>query len=122
MQTFQFADSTQDIETAVTEGKIAGMLGVAGCVCHKLYLTKHVIDSTVSGHQLGNSLGVLRQYHALGVRYIALVHECHNAFADSCEFNWAFPPHGGLRYDTTVFPHQDSFDCHPFQARFGEAS
>jgi membrane dipeptidase len=51
-----------------------------------------------SGHQLGNSIGVLRQYHALGVRYVTLTHSCHNAFADSCGLLEDIEPyHGGLR-------------------------
>ncbi|GAA6022653.1 hypothetical protein JCM11491_001153 [Sporobolomyces phaffii] len=36
------------------------------------------------GHQLGNSLGALRAYHALGVRYVTLTHACDNALGDSC--------------------------------------
>ncbi|KIK68933.1 hypothetical protein GYMLUDRAFT_34948 [Collybiopsis luxurians FD-317 M1] len=64
--TFQFALGSADIESAVLNGKIASLLGVEGA------------------HQLGNSIAVVRQYYALGVRYITLTHTCHNAFADSC--------------------------------------
>ncbi|KAI5118569.1 hypothetical protein M0805_005860 [Coniferiporia weirii] len=78
-ETFKLATSTSDIHAAIREGKIASLLGVEG------------------GHQLGNSLGVLRQYHALGVRYVTLTHGCHNAFADSGGILVAPPPlHGGL--------------------------
>ncbi|EPQ57639.1 hypothetical protein GLOTRDRAFT_38729 [Gloeophyllum trabeum ATCC 11539] len=77
--TFQLARSSQDIKDAITEGKIASLLGVEGA------------------HQLGNSIAVLRQYHELGVRYVTLTHMCHNAFADSCGFLEAPEPlHGGL--------------------------
>ncbi|KAG5646836.1 hypothetical protein DXG03_002213 [Asterophora parasitica] len=78
-ETFQFATGTDDIKSAIKNGKIASLLGVEG------------------GHQLGNSLAVLRQYHALGVRYVTLTHTCHNVFADSCGFlPGIIPRHGGL--------------------------
>ncbi len=49
------------------------------------------------GHQLGNSIQVLRTYYDLGVRYVTLTHACHNAFADSCGiFEDPKPYHGGL--------------------------
>ena len=77
--TFQLALTASDVETAIRSGKIASLLGVEG------------------GHQLGNSLAVLRQYQALGVRYVTLTHLCHNAFADSCGFNpGIIPLHHGL--------------------------
>ncbi|TFK25566.1 dipeptidase [Coprinopsis marcescibilis] len=77
--TFQLALTAKDIETAVLGKKIAGLIGIEG------------------GHQLGNSLAVLRQYHALGVRYVTLTHTCHNAFADSGGFLKPIPPlHDGL--------------------------
>ncbi|KAJ7232772.1 membrane dipeptidase-domain-containing protein [Mycena haematopus] len=76
---FQTALGSEDIRDAIKNGKIASMLGVEG------------------GHQLGNSIAVLRQYHALGVRYVTLTHVCHNAFADSCGFEpGMIPLHGGL--------------------------
>ena len=60
---------------------------------------------TQSAHQLGNSLGVLRQYHALGVRYVTLTHGCHNAFADSGGIIEAPEPlHNGLSY-VSLFNH-----------------
>ncbi|KAF8160895.1 membrane dipeptidase-domain-containing protein [Crassisporium funariophilum] len=77
--TFSLSLTAEDIETAIAGGKIASLLGVEG------------------GHQLGNSIAVLRQYHALGVRYVTLTHMCHNAFADSCGYYpGMIPLHGGL--------------------------
>ncbi|KAF8230218.1 hypothetical protein L208DRAFT_1283261 [Tricholoma matsutake] len=77
--TFQFALGSEDIKSAIINGKIASLLGVEG------------------GHQLGNSIAVLRQYHALGVRYVTLTHTCHNAFADSCGIlPGKVPLHDGL--------------------------
>ena len=40
---------------------------------------------------------MLRQYYALGVRYVTLTHMCHNAFADSGGYLEPLPPKwGGL--------------------------
>ncbi|KAJ6602203.1 renal dipeptidase family [Mycena sp. CBHHK59/15] len=78
-QVFRLALGSEGIKDAIGKGKIASLLGVEG------------------GHQLGNSLAVLRQYHALGVRYVTLTHTCHNAFADSCGMMpGMIPLHGGL--------------------------
>ncbi|KAG2015837.1 dipeptidase [Coprinopsis cinerea AmutBmut pab1-1] len=78
-RTFQLALSASDVEHAIIGKKIAGLIGVEGA------------------HQLGNSLSILRQYHALGVRYLTLTHTCHNAFADSCGFlPGIIPLHHGL--------------------------
>ena len=51
---FVFADSASDIRRAHASGKIAGLMGIEGA------------------HQIGNSLGVLRQYRRLGVRYMTV--------------------------------------------------
>ncbi|KAI6135833.1 membrane dipeptidase-domain-containing protein [Pisolithus thermaeus] len=78
-QTFQFAVSSADVKDSIFQKKIASLLGVEG------------------GHQLGNSIAVLRQYYDLGVRYVTLTHVCHNAFADSCGSLVMIPPlHLGL--------------------------
>ncbi|KAK2467854.1 hypothetical protein APHAL10511_000149 [Amanita phalloides] len=74
--TFQFVLASDDVKNAVVDGKIASILGVEG------------------GHQLGNSIAVLRQYYNLGVRYVTLTHTCHNAFADSS--GTLVPLHNGL--------------------------
>ncbi|CEL58131.1 dipeptidase 2 [Rhizoctonia solani AG-1 IB] len=77
--TFLLATSTVDIKEALRVGKVASLIGVEG------------------GHQLGNSLAVLRQYQALGARYLTLTHSCNNAFADSAGISTPVPPtHGGL--------------------------
>jgi len=77
--TFNLALGTEDIKQTITQGKIASLIGVEGA------------------HQLGNSISVLRQYYALGVRYVTLTHSCHNAFADSCGMLTQIPPlHYGL--------------------------
>ncbi|KAI0374916.1 hypothetical protein BV20DRAFT_961140 [Pilatotrama ljubarskyi] len=77
--TFSLALGSKDIKTAISRGKIASLLGIEG------------------GHQLGNSIQVLRQYHELGVRYVTLTHACHNVFADSCGIQPGLEPRwGGL--------------------------
>ncbi|KAH7920684.1 hypothetical protein BV22DRAFT_1122623 [Leucogyrophana mollusca] len=77
--TFSYAVSSDDVKLAISGGKIASLLGIEG------------------GHQIGNSIGALRQFYTLGVRYMTLTHICHNAFADSGGFLVPFEPlHGGL--------------------------
>ncbi|KAG6334054.1 hypothetical protein ID866_5042 [Astraeus odoratus] len=78
-ETFQYVVSSAGVKESIAQGKIASLLGVEG------------------GHQLGNSIAVLRQYYELGVRYVTLTHTCHNAFADSCGYLVTIPPlHYGL--------------------------
>lgn len=71
----QFAHTAADIRTAHKKGRIASLLGMEG------------------GHAIENSLGALRAYYDLGVRYMTLTHNVHLDWADSA----ALPPkHGGL--------------------------
>ncbi len=63
------------IERASAEGKIASMLGIEG------------------GHAIENSLGALRDYYRLGVRYMTLTHFNGNDWADSAT---EAARHGGL--------------------------
>jgi membrane dipeptidase len=73
--TFMFARTAADIRAAHKANKIASLLGMEG------------------GHAIENSLGALRAYYTLGVRYMTLTHNTHTDWADSA----AFPPtHGGL--------------------------
>ncbi|GMK60018.1 hypothetical protein CspeluHIS016_0902350 [Cutaneotrichosporon spelunceum] len=77
--TFEFVTTAQGARDAMDRGRIASFMGIEGA------------------HQLGNSLGVLRQYYRLGVRYATLTHSCNNAFADSGGYDT--PPNatwGGL--------------------------
>lgn len=67
---------TRDIAAAVAAGKHAALMGIEG------------------GHAIEGDLGLLRQFHRLGVRYMTLTHSNHNEFADSC--GEAAPRWGGL--------------------------
>ena len=60
-----FATSVADIEAARAEGRIASLLGMEG------------------GHTIANSLGALRAYYDLGVRYMTLTHFHTHDWADS---------------------------------------
>jgi membrane dipeptidase len=59
------ATSVADVEAARAQGKIASLLGMEG------------------GHAIVNSLGALRSYYQLGVRYMTLTHFHGNDWADS---------------------------------------
>jgi membrane dipeptidase len=59
------ATTAAEIRRAHTEGKIAVLMGVEG------------------GHMIDNDLGVLRNFAALGVRYMTLTHSLNNDWADS---------------------------------------
>lgn len=73
--TFMFARTAADIRAAHKAKRIGSLLGMEG------------------GHAIENSLGALRAYYTLGVRYMTLTHNTHTDWADSA----AFPPtHGGL--------------------------
>ena len=62
---FAFADSVASIDAAFEEGRIASLIGIEG------------------GHTIANSLGALRSYYGLGVRYMTLTHFHSNDWADS---------------------------------------
>ena len=71
----QLALGARDVEQAMRQGRIASLMGMEG------------------GHSIGSSLGVLRQMHALGVRYMTLTHAKNTPWADSAT---DAPQHGGL--------------------------
>ncbi|WP_250002528.1 dipeptidase [Actinoplanes sp. M2I2] len=59
------ACSADDVERAIAAGKIASLIGIEG------------------GHSLATSLGVLRAFARLGVRYVTLTHNENTSWADS---------------------------------------
>ena len=74
--TFEFATTVAEVRAAHRAGKIASMLGMEG------------------GYGIENSLGALRVYYDLGVRYMALTHNAHTDWADAAA---QLPPrHNGL--------------------------
>jgi membrane dipeptidase len=54
-----------EVRNAFAEGRIASMLGIEG------------------GHSTGNSLGALRLFYNMGVRYMTITHNSDNAFGTS---------------------------------------
>ncbi len=69
------ATTAADVERIMKEGRIASLLGAEG------------------GHVIEDSLGALRAYHALGVRYMTLTHSATLNWADSSSGDRR---HGGL--------------------------
>jgi membrane dipeptidase len=70
-----FATTADEVERAMKRGRVASLLGMEG------------------GHVLENSLGALRAYFDLGVRYMTLTHSTTLDWADAA----GDPPrHGGL--------------------------
>lgn len=72
---FAMAYTAADVVRAHKAGKVASLIGVEG------------------GHQINNSLDVLRAYYDLGARYMTLTHSSNTAWADSATDN---PVHHGL--------------------------
>jgi membrane dipeptidase len=72
---FEIATTAADVERIHKAGKIASLIGMEG------------------GHSIDNSLGVLRQLHAAGARYMTITHSKNNDWADS---GTDAPKHGGL--------------------------
>jgi membrane dipeptidase len=73
------ATTAADIRRAKKDGKIAALMGIEG------------------GHAIEDSLGALRDFYRLGVRYMTLTHTNTNDWADSAGFAGPEPtPHHGL--------------------------
>jgi membrane dipeptidase len=71
----EMASTAADIRRIEKAGRIASLIGVEG------------------GHQIGNSPAALRQFYALGARYMTLTHSKNNDWADSATDD---PVHDGL--------------------------
>jgi membrane dipeptidase len=71
----EMASTAADVRRIEKAGRIASLIGVEG------------------GHQIGNSPAALRQYYALGARYMTLTHSKNNDWADSATDD---PVHDGL--------------------------
>lgn len=72
---FETATTAQGLKDAFARGRIGSVLGMEG------------------GHAIENSLGALRAFHSMGVRYMTLTHNVHLDWVDSHVAN---PRHGGL--------------------------
>ena len=70
-----FAATADEVEAVFKGGRVASLLGIEG------------------GHAIENSLGALRAYYDLGVRYMTLTHNVTLDWADAANDE---PRHGGL--------------------------
>ena len=82
---FEMASTADDIQRIEKAGRIASLIGVEG------------------GHQIDNSLAVLREYYALGARYMTLTHFKNTDWADSATDK---PEHHGLTAFGRVVVHE----------------
>lgn len=73
-EVFAFTGTADAVEAAMAEGRIASLYGIEG------------------GHAIENSLGALRAFYDLGVRYMTLTHSQSVDWADAAGQN----EHGGL--------------------------
>ena len=73
--TLELALTAADVERINAAGRLASMIGAEG------------------GHSIGGSLGTLRAFYALGVRYLTLTHNRNLPWADSAT---DMPSVGGL--------------------------
>lgn len=74
-ETFELARTAEDVVRIHRAGKIASLIGLEG------------------GHMIENSLGLLRAFYALGVRYLTLTHSRNTDWADAATDTLQ---HGGL--------------------------
>ncbi|XP_060084515.1 dipeptidase 1-like [Ylistrum balloti] len=80
-EAFTLARSADDIVNIFANNKIASLIGLEG------------------GHMIGNTLGNLRMYYMIGVRYMTLTHSCDNDWAD----NYKADLNGGISKGLTDF-------------------
>jgi membrane dipeptidase len=73
--TMRYVETADQVETAMRDGRIASLLGMEG------------------GYSIGSNLGVLRQFFAMGARYMTLTHNSNTPWADAATDN---PKHNGL--------------------------
>ncbi|PLB52088.1 membrane dipeptidase [Aspergillus steynii IBT 23096] len=76
-EVFALVEGPDDVKRVYEEGRIACSIGIEGL------------------HMAGNSIGIIRAFYRLGVRYCTLTHVCNNVFADSSTSKVG-PVHGGL--------------------------
>ncbi|PMD38578.1 hypothetical protein L207DRAFT_568196 [Hyaloscypha variabilis F] len=83
-EVFEYCPDAKSARRAFKKGRIASMIGIEG------------------GHQVGNSLGALRQMYDLGARYMTTTHNCDNAFGTAASTVAA----GGEDHGLTRFGHE----------------